>query len=37
MRRFWEIFNGEVGGVVFWPVMVLVIGILTAVVFSLHA
>jgi hypothetical protein len=33
----WELFNRPVGGVVFWPVMVVVIGILTVLVFSHHA
>jgi hypothetical protein len=36
MRGLWESFNGEVGALVFWPVMIGVIGILTLIAFSLR-
>ena len=34
MRRLWESFDPEVRGVVFWPTMIVVIGILTVIGFS---
>jgi hypothetical protein len=34
MRRFWESFNPEMPGVVFWPTMIVAIGIFTVIVFS---